>query len=1003
MNPRHRLALLVLFAVSGFTGLVYESVWTQYLKLFLGHAAYAQSLVLAIFMGGMAIGSWLASRYSGRLRDLLVAYAVAEAAVAVFALLFHEVFVLATDRAFVQVLGRLPGPAAIHGFKWSLGALLILPQCVLLGMTFPLMTAGVLRRAPADPGRSVALLYFANSLGAAVGVLASGFVLLRIAGLPGTTRLAGVVNLAVAAAVWGIARRAGAGVEQRPAEAMAAPSPGARLAYPGLLAVSLLTGAASFVYEVGWIRMLSLVLGTSTHAFELMLSAFILGLALGGLWIHRRIDRIAAPVRYLGWVQVAMGLLALATLPAYGLTFRVMGWLVGALERTDGGYALFTAASNGIALAVMLPATFCAGMTLPLITVALLRAGTGERSIGAVYAANTVGAIAGVVFAIHVGLPALGLKNLVLLGAAVDVAVGLALLWTAAAATRRFLPALGASAAGAGAVAATLVLVQLDPYAMASGVFRYGKLLTRGANEIVFHEDGKTATVTVVANRALGSLHIRTNGKPDAAIAMRADAPPSADEATQVLFAAIPLALHPSATTAAVVGLGSGLSTQTLLSHPRLARVDTVEIEEEMIEGAKHFRPRVERAYSDPRSRIFVDDAKTFFSAGHRRYDLVVSEPSNPWVSGVAGLFSREFYSVIRRHLAEDGVFAQWIQLYEIDVELVVSILKAIDHEFADWAVYATNHLNVVVVATPRGAVAEPDPGVFEAPELAGELGRLGVHGVEDLRIRRIGDKASWAGLLRAHRIAANSDYHPVLDQNAERARFLGASAKPLVDLARFPLPALELLSPAARPLGASGVTRSPLFPPSERTGDALAIRDHLLTGVGSHGAPPGADRLRRAAALRGWLESCDSPAGPRLSLDDLYSTLVPLVPLLAPAELEPIFALVDERCGAGLEPSLRGSLELLAATGRRDPAAMVAAATAALASADPSLARHAKYALAAGMLGAVAQGDRATARELWARHGGPFRGDPGLLLRILVAESEVAGATRARTEQAYR
>jgi hypothetical protein len=174
-----------------------------------------------------------------------------------------------------------------------------------------------------------------------------------------------------------------------------------------MLGVAALTGAASFIYEIGWIRMLSLVLGSSTHAFELMLSAFILGLAFGGLWIKRRIDDIAAPEKFLGVVQVAMGLLALATLVVYGRTFELMQWLFGVLARNDSGYAMFNLGSHLIALVVMFPAAFCAGMTLPLITHALLQRGAGERAIGAVYAANTVGAIVGVFAAVHVGLPAL--------------------------------------------------------------------------------------------------------------------------------------------------------------------------------------------------------------------------------------------------------------------------------------------------------------------------------------------------------------------------------------------------------------------------------------------------------------------------------------------------------------------------------------------------------------------------------------------------------------------
>ena len=219
MNPPARRAFFAIFALSGFSGLIYESIWTHYLKLFLGHAAYAQTLVLAIFMGGMAVGSALAGRRSARIRNLLVAYAVVEGVVGLAALLFHPVFVLAVEGSYSSVLPGLGSPVAVDLYKWGLAALLILPQSLLLGATFPLMTAGVIRRFPLEPGRSVSMLYFTNSLGAAAGVLASGFVMIDALGLPGTVRAAGVLNLIVAVVVWRLAREDGAtpgGEEARP-------------------------------------------------------------------------------------------------------------------------------------------------------------------------------------------------------------------------------------------------------------------------------------------------------------------------------------------------------------------------------------------------------------------------------------------------------------------------------------------------------------------------------------------------------------------------------------------------------------------------------------------------------------------------------------------------------------------------------------------------------------------------------------------------------------------
>src|SRR5499427_4533729 len=414
--------LFALFTVSGFTGLIYESVWSHYLKLFLGAAAFSQSFVLAAFMGGMALGAWLASRWSGRLANLLAAYGWIEAAIGAAALVFHEVFVLLMDASLDRVIPALASPLEVEIYKYSLCALLIVPQTVLLGMTFPLLSAAVIRRGPQESGHHLAMLYFTNSIGAAVGALASAFLLIGWIGMPGTMRLAGALNLALAAAVLSIARSGEpAAVAPAPAERS---TPAGNYIVKLFIAGAFVTGLASFIYEIIWIRMLSLVLGASFHAFELMLSAFITGLALGGLWIRRRIDHIADPVRFAGVVQILMGLAALSTVFVYHWTFDWMEWALGVLQRSQRAYPLFNVFSHALTFAVMLPTTFLAGMTLPLFTHVLLRGGRGERAIGQIYASNTLGAIAGVLVAVHLLMPDTGLKLALVLGATVDMVLG---------------------------------------------------------------------------------------------------------------------------------------------------------------------------------------------------------------------------------------------------------------------------------------------------------------------------------------------------------------------------------------------------------------------------------------------------------------------------------------------------------------------------------------------------------------------------------------------------
>ena len=489
MPIRNVQLLFALFTLSGFTGLIYESIWSHYLKLFLGAAAFAQSFVLAAFMGGMALGAWIASRASKRIVNLLAVYGWIEALIGLAALVFHEVFVWLTQASLDSVIPALGSPLGVELYKYTLCGVLIVPQTVLLGMTFPLMSGAVIRRSPEASGHHLAMLYFTNSIGAAAGALAAAFLLLGWIGMPGTMRMAGLLNIALAAVVLTMARAG----EPRPPAAVpvAGAIPASGYLVRLFLAAAFVTGAASFVYEIAWIRMLSLVLGSSFHAFELMLSAFITGLALGGLWIRRRIDHIADPVRFSGMVQLAMGLAALATVFVYHQTFDWMAWALHVLQRSEEAYPLFNLFSHAIAFAVMLPTTFLAGMTLPLFTHVLLRGGHGERAIGQIYSANTLGAIAGVLVAVHLLVPESGVKLTLVLGAAADILLVAWLLRYSKAAFRRA-HAFAALIAGMLAATATARAGVLEHERLSSGVFRYGRAVQTDS-EVFFYRDGKTA------------------------------------------------------------------------------------------------------------------------------------------------------------------------------------------------------------------------------------------------------------------------------------------------------------------------------------------------------------------------------------------------------------------------------------------------------------------------------------------------------------------------------
>lgn len=979
----HRTLYFFLFALSGFSGLIYESIWTQYLKLFLGHAAYAQSLVLAIFMAGLAAGSYISSRYSLRWQNPLRVYAFAEGAIGVFALAFHEIFSSAISVSYSSVIPQLRSPALIEIYKWSLSSILILPQTVLLGMTFPLMSAGILRAFPEKPGRSISLLYFTNSIGAVFGVLASGFVLIRLAGLPWTMGIAGVINISVATTVLMLIKDMRALPSLPDSARVGGPSRDKKW-FIMLLAVSLFTGTASFIYEIGWIRMLSLVLGSSTHSFELMLSSFILGLALGGLWIQRRIEKIPNIIRYLAGVQIIMGVLAVSTLPVYGNSFEVMKWLMARLEKSDAGYALFNLSSHAISLTVMLPATFCAGMTLPLITYALIRRGHGEGSIGAVYASNTVGAILGVFFAIHAGMPYLGLKGLLIFGAALDIALGLTLAWTVASAFPRAV-AVAVSTGSAMVLVLAGLVVELDAHKMASGVYRQGQILHDNV-KVLYQKDGKTASVSLTLSGS--SLSIRTNGKSDAAIGIAAFGAPTEDESTMVLLGALPLSIYPEARTVANIGFGSGLTTHTLLGSPGLEKVDTIEIESCMVEGAKKFGPIVERAFTDRRSHIYIDDAKTFFSARQAQYDIIVSEPSNPWVSGVGGLFSEEFYDLVGHHLTEKGLFVQWVQLYEIDIDLVASIFKALSRHFEDYAVYAPCNSDLIIIAAKKGNVERPGEGIFHLPAVASALRRVGILSMQDIEIRRVGSKRVLDKFFGSFAIRANSDYYPVLDQNAAHSQFMGASARDILPFTHEPLPALEMLEGIAPVRDSTHSAPTPHFFKTSWVSKAIYLREYF---IGNRYEDRGLDPvvLNDAALTKRFFSDCGHFEGRERTIDSVFNIAVQMLPFLTSDEIGRIWKTLETRsCTGGYSGQEKEWISLFHAVGSRNAPEMLHYALALL-NEDRGLTNaEARYLVAAGMMGSSIQGNGELCRSIWERYRVSLYGNekPPVLFPILAS-----------------
>ncbi|MDG2516873.1 spermine synthase [Lysobacter soli] len=924
-TQRHGAALLWIFIASGFAGLIYQSIWTSYLGLFLGHSAYAQSLVLMLFMGGMALGAWLVSRRSERLKRPLFWYAAIELLIGLLGLTFNQLYGWSTHFAYDLLFPAADGLGSVNAIRWTISVLLVLPQCILLGATFPLMSAGFLRLRPDADGKVIAGLYFTNSIGAAAGALAATYLLVPRVGLPGTVLTAGLLNILVAFAVYPLSKQEREAAIQSPE-----PSTHGGNATPMLILIAAaITGLTSFVYEITWVRMLSLALGTTIHAFELMLAAFISGIAFGGLWLSRNAHRIHSPLKTVGWVQIWMGVAALASMFVYANAFEWVGWLMRVITRTSEGYSLYNLASGIIALLVMFPAAFFAGMTLPLLTVILLRNGAGERAIGRVYAANTLGAIVGVLLAVHILLPLVGLKMALWLAAAGDLVLGILLLRRVGVG-RLLAPApVMAGAAAVIALASTMLLVRFDPLVLASSVYRTGAVTLGESTRMLFYRDGKTASVAVYetsySDKTKG-WSIATNGKVDAGLAPNLDNAARSDEATMALLAALPLSMKEKLDHVGVIGFGSGMTTHSLLGSKRVGQIDTVDIEPMMIEGARQFGKRVHRAFDDPRSHIIIDDAKSYFSSSRKQYDVIVSEPSNPWMGGTASLFSSEFYRFIPRHLKQDGLFVQWLQLYEIDETLVSSVLAAMLPEFNDVQAYLANTGDLILIASPHGKVPPLQDFTSKDGALHPELLRVGFGTLRDMQDAYVLDRRGLAAFVQMYPSKPNSDYFPVLQLKAPESRFKRDMVSNLGSVLTAPWP----ISPALGGLQRRALSSELPDHKREITNDrklraARELRAALVDDQPIGGDYASQDDAMQLEALRGLAKDCNLDRAPAQSSQIMFSLALETIPFLD-ADANREMWIEPKWLGAckPAHPLVVETLALLAATAKDDHMAVI-------------------------------------------------------------------------------
>ena len=786
--PVRPLVLLLLFA-SGATGLVYELVWSKRLANLLGNSGQAHAIVLATFMGGLALGAWLFGRTADRVRRPLALYGLLELGVGLYALLFVPVLDV-LGAGYLAVAPGL-GESARVAARLALASASLLVPTVLMGGTVPALTR-YFTEVLAAARRELALLYAVNSGGAALGVFLAGMALVPSFGLFATERGAACVNLALAAAAL---VAAALGPTRAPTPAAQRPAPegdaGAGRAWPraavraALLGV-LLSGFTSMLYEVTWIRLLAIVTGGTAYSFTLILTAFILGIGLGSLWLARR-GGDSDSLRVFAWLQAALVVSVCLALPFYGRLPWLFHHVHAALRRTEDTWVVYQALSFVFCCGVLLLPTFFMGASFPAAArVALGRAESLGRQLGGVYLWNTVGTVSGSLLAGLVFLPVLGLERNFLLGvalnlvaavvaarAASDPAKGPGQHWPLAAA---FGVALVWGLSSAGWAEHVSSSGRYREWRRTFDDFATFQAAVRGRSKVLFQQDDVFASVLVGETQS-GMRYLRINGKIDGSNGDDID--------TQVLAGHLGALLHPAQPKKVLlIGVGAGITAGSVLSHP-IERLDVVEISPAVIEAARLFAADNRGALEDPRTRVHVDDAKTFLLLAREQYDLIISVPSNPWVSGVSGLFSKDFFEVAKAHLAPGGRLVQWIHTYESNREMVSLVVRTLRDAFPHGTTWVgPQDLVLVASADPQTVDVPTLEARLADPRVAQDLARVKVRGVATLLARQVHSDEGQLEVAGAGPV--NTDDLNLLEYRSPRAYFMGAS-EPIRDERRPP------------------------------------------------------------------------------------------------------------------------------------------------------------------------------------------------------------------------
>jgi len=780
------------FVVSGASGLIYEVLWARMLGLVFGATTLAVSTVLAAFMGGLALGSALAGRLASRIRKPLATYGWMEIGIAGYALLVPFLFRL-IDHVYVFVWQQFqPGFFAFSLWRFVLSSLVLLVPTTLMGATLPVLAAALVNSSRRN-SNSVTRLYACNLAGAILGTLIAGFVLLPELGVRKTIFVAALLNVMVGGIAVVLQRRTTTELRAEQVQTKV-DGPGVEVGSRFWLFAAFASGFVTISTQVSWTRILTMIIGSSTYAFSIVVALFLIGLAAGAWWIARK-DRTESLRATMMRIEVFTAISLLASLYSLNKIPAILITL-GLHFQTSSWAGLLALQILSATLLILVPA-YLMGMVMPLVLVwASADQVRAVARVGRSYAVNTIGAIAGAFMAGFVLIPKTSTRFTLLLAATFCLVVA-GVAYKPSEATKD--PALKRSLAiGLIPVFAIVLFLLAPPMNLADlSIGAYDSLVrvlaqTReGAkaearepdkpevHELIWYQEGPTATVSVRKDQNTVSLAI--NGRTNASDSVF-------DMPTQTMLGRIPLLIAPRIDNGLIIGYATGITVGAMLKSP-IQSVTCVELEPATVAASAYFNHVNYRPLDDPRLKLIIDDARAFLRVTPNRYDIIVSEPSHPWVPGVANLFTQEFFELGRSRLTDEGVFVQWVQIYQLSNESLRSVLATYSSVFPHVLMFRVGGLNkgkdLILVGSNRPLNMDHVNERWQDPRMTIDFTKVDLKTEADITSWFVCDESRLGPAVAGAKINTDDNMHiemtvpreafrPLMQTNAEWVEALG-------------------------------------------------------------------------------------------------------------------------------------------------------------------------------------------------------------------------------------